>query len=76
MFSALSSFIWGTTEEDNANSETKLQAEGHTDEHVELENEWIYIQPKGKYSIALYLNCCTTFILFVKALLKNHILRT
>lgn len=42
MFSALSSLIWGSEQEVPAN-ETK-----NIDEHVEVENEWIYIQPKGK----------------------------
>jgi len=42
MFSALSSLIWGSEQEVPAN-ETK-----NIDEHVEVENEWIYIQPKDK----------------------------
>ena len=44
MFSALSSLIWGTEQEEPNNVDNTSQP---IDEHVEVENEWIYIQPKG-----------------------------
>lgn len=44
MFSALSSLIWGS-EQEETNVETTHQ---NIDEHVEVENDWIYIQPKDK----------------------------
>lgn len=45
MFSALTSLIWGTEQEPVDNVETTNQ---NIDEHLEVENEWIYIQPKEK----------------------------
>ena len=45
MFSALSSLIWGTEQEVPATDNT---TKTNIDEHLEVENEWIYIQPKGK----------------------------
>jgi len=47
MFSALSSLIWGTEQDEPANVETTSQ---QVDEHLEVENEWIYIQPKVEKS--------------------------
>lgn len=44
MLSALSSLIWGTEQEVPATENSKK----NIDEHLEVENEWIYIQPKGK----------------------------
>lgn len=44
MFSALTSYIWGTEEET-----CKPAEEIHADDQVELENEWIFIRPKGKF---------------------------
>lgn len=45
MFSALSSLIWGSEQEEPASVEAPTQP---IDEHLELENEWIYIQPNDK----------------------------
>jgi len=44
MFSAITSLIWGTEQEEPA-EKTQQQP---IDEHLEVENEWIYIQPKDK----------------------------
>jgi len=46
MFSALSSLIWGE-QEDPATDTTVEVKNLPIDEHLEVENEWIYIQPKG-----------------------------
>lgn len=43
MFSALTSYIWGTEEET-----CKPTEEIHADDQVELENEWIFIRPKDQ----------------------------
>ena len=63
MFSALSSLIWGSEQEVPV-TETK-----NIDEHVEVENEWIYIQPKGKNidqieSLAFLYKSCVFWITF------------
>lgn len=50
MFSALSSLIWGEQEVPDTTVEVKNQL---IDEHLEVENEWIYIQPKGILLIIL-----------------------
>ena len=51
MFSALSSLIWGEQEVPDTTVEVKNQL---IDEHLEVENEWIYIQPKGILLIILW----------------------
>jgi len=47
MFSALTSLIWGTEQEEPAATNTQIENK-NIDEHLEVENEWIYIQPKEK----------------------------
>lgn len=50
MFSALTSLIWGT-EEDTPNTDTNFKNKETDSEHVEVENEWIFIQPRREQSL-------------------------
>lgn len=44
MFSALTSYLWGTEEENNTEKPiTQIK------DQIELEGDWIYIQNKGKF---------------------------
>ena len=47
MLSALTSLIWGTDGE-TPNLEESAPEKSSADDHVELDNDWIFIRPKGK----------------------------
>ena len=53
MFSALTSLIWGTEQEEPAATNTQIDNK-NIDEHLEVENAWIYIQPKGTTIFSLF----------------------
>jgi len=51
MFSVITSFIWGTEQEEPTINENKSSNQ-NIDEHLEVENEWIYIQPNKEKSVS------------------------
>ena len=56
MLSALASLIWGT-EEETPNIEVNAAGGNPSNEdHVELDNDWIFIRPKRKYKFGRYFN--------------------